>query len=121
MKTQTTKTILDDLFREEALLLGGIAAIYPMDDQVVTRMVRGLEHLRHRYLRRVLGDGERGAGREQRDTRNTRSIFQPHPAIEKFLRSIRADEDGQEPSWADSRRLRAARRQKEMGSDVPMR
>jgi hypothetical protein len=86
MDRQTLRELITELFEEEALLLGGIVAVHPVDDEVVWRLARGLDRLRRRVLQRVeradvvpMDRPRRGNGTE------------PHPAIEELLRAIHED------------------------------
>jgi hypothetical protein len=86
MDRQAVRDLVTELFEEEALLLGGIVAVCPVDDEVVWRFIRGLDRLRRRVMQRIddvapaaPADRPHGAGAE------------PHPAIERFLRSIREE------------------------------
>lgn len=80
--------LISDLFEEEALLLGGIVALHPVGDDVIWKLVGGLERLRARYLERLAGEG-RSSG-----TSSGAAAAAPHPAIEQFLRKVRNDRTG---------------------------
>ena len=83
-KAEATE-LIDDLFEEEAFVIGGLAAIHEMDDNLVRRLMRSLEVIRGKALRR-LGDGTPGGGGV---AKRSRERVKPHPAIEEFLRSLR--------------------------------
>jgi hypothetical protein len=86
MDRQAVRDLVTELFEEEALLLGGIVALHPVEDEIVWRFVRGLDGLRLRVLRRI---DEAEPERSGRATPGVRA--DPHPAIERFLRSIREE------------------------------
>ncbi|MEK6601607.1 MAG: hypothetical protein AABZ09_06975 [Candidatus Binatota bacterium] len=79
------KELINDLFEEEALVIGGLVAVYEMDDDLVWRLVKNLDVIRGKILRRledkVPADGDEPPPR--------RPNLKPHPAIEDFLRSLR--------------------------------
>ena len=82
--TDEVRRIIDDLFEEEALVLGGLVAVHGVDDDLVWRLVKNLDVIRGRFLQRI----------EVRDTGEheaaiPRHHLKPHPAIEDFLLSIR--------------------------------
>jgi len=77
------KELVNDLFEEEALVLGGIVAVHRLDDDIVWRLVKNLDVIRTKALRRI---EDRDEGREGRpDAPDLR----PHPAIEDFLLKLR--------------------------------
>ena len=79
------RQLINDLFEEEALVIGGIVAVHRLDDDLVWRLVKNLDVIRGRFLRRV-------DEREASDSDNgpvTRADLKPHPAIEDFLLNIR--------------------------------
>jgi hypothetical protein len=82
-KTEVRELILD-LFEEEALAIGGLVAVHDVEDDLVWRLMRTLDVIRGRALRRlddkVLED-EAGPP--------PRAAVKPHPAIEHFLLSLR--------------------------------
>ena len=79
------KELINDLFEEEALVLGGLAAVHKIEDDVIWRLVKSLDAIRRKYLRR-LGDedpDDEGGGPANRPH------LKPHPAIEDFLLTLR--------------------------------
>ncbi len=86
MDRQAVRDLVTELFEEEAILLGGIVAVHPVEDEIVWRLVRGLDGLRQRFLRRIEAAEPARSGRATRGHRT-----EPHPAIERFLRSIREE------------------------------
>lgn len=77
LSTAEARELIDDLFEEEALLLGGLIALHDVDDDLVWRLVRSLDAIRRKALRRLAAD----AGPQ---------TPLPHPAIEQFLETVRA-------------------------------
>jgi len=82
-KTEVRELILD-LFEEEALAIGGLVAVHDVEDDLVWRLMRTLDVIRGRALRRLddkVLDDEAGPP--------PRTAVKPHPAIENFLLSLR--------------------------------
>lgn len=79
------RELITDLFEEEALLIGGLVAVHKVDDDLVWRLVKSLDVIRGKILRRLedneLSDDIAVAPR--------RPNLKPHPAIEDFLLSLR--------------------------------
>lgn len=85
MSSKRIRQLINEIFEEEALAIGGLLAIQNIDDDLVWRLVRNLDSIRHRALKRVDAvevDGEENASRFRIDTK-------PHPAIQDFLLAIR--------------------------------
>ena len=79
------KGLINDLFEEEALLIGGLAAVHDVEDDLVWRLIRNLDVIRGKALRRLdAKEPDRSAGSPA-----ARPNLRPHPAIEEFLLSIR--------------------------------
>ena len=81
------RALIDDLFEEEALVIGGLVAIQKVDDDLVWRLVRSLDAIRGRTLRRLDEEPSLGDVEQQ----HQRPSVKPHPAISDFLRSLRRD------------------------------
>ena len=79
------KALINDLFEEEALVIGGLVAVYEMDDDLVWRLVKNLDVIRGKILRRLEDQTSADAEGPPR-----RPNLKPHPAIEEFLRSLRS-------------------------------
>jgi hypothetical protein len=79
------RELITDLFEEEALLIGGLVAVHKVDDDLVWRLVKSLDVIRGKILRRLedneLSDDIAVAPR--------RPNLKPHPPIEDFLLSLR--------------------------------
>jgi len=79
------RDLINDLFEEEALVIGGLVAVHEMDDDLVWRLVKNLDVIRGKILRR-LEDKVTG---DEDGTPPRRPNVRPHPAIEDFLLSVR--------------------------------
>lgn len=79
------KELILDLFEEEALVIGGLAAVHKIEDDVIWRLIKNLDVIRRKILRRLEDkppeEGEAASPR--------RPNLRPHPAIEDFLLSLR--------------------------------
>jgi len=84
MSEAEVKDILDSAFEEEALIIGGLVALYDVGNDVVSKLMNGLDAVREKALRRL----ERGRAKEH-GTR-PRPDFTPHPEIERFLEKVRS-------------------------------
>ena len=79
------RELITDLFEEEALLIGGLVAVHKVDDDLVWRLVKNLDVIRGKILRRL-------EDKELPDDATVpphQSHLKPHPAIEDFLLSLR--------------------------------
>ena len=76
------RTLIDDLFEEEVLAFGGLVAIHEVPDDLIWRLVKTLDTIRGRALRRIEAKAEVEAPFRAPDLR-------PHPAIEDFLLKLR--------------------------------
>lgn len=79
--------LINDVFEEEALVLGGLVALHDVEDDLVWRLVRNLDAIRGRALR-SLDDSE---SPEAEEAGPKRPDLRPHPAIEEFLLKIRSE------------------------------
>ena len=85
MRKSDVKDLIRDLFEEEALVIGGLVAVHKVEDDVVWRIVKNLDAIRRKYLRRLEDkDPDDDGGGPPR-----RSHLKPHPAIEDFLLTLR--------------------------------
>jgi len=77
------RELIDALFEEEALVIGGLVAVHRLDDDLVWRLMRNLDVVRGRFLRRIEAQdsGESAAPAAPN--------LKPHPAIEDFILGIR--------------------------------
>lgn len=85
-KTEVRELILD-LVEEAALAIGGLVAVHDVEDDLVWRLMRTLDVIRGRALRRL--DEHESAEEEQPPAGGPAA--QPHPAIQEFLARIRKD------------------------------
>lgn len=79
------RDLINDLFEEEALVIGGLVAVHEMDDDLVWRLVKNLDVIRGKVMRRL----EDKAPADGDGTPPRRPNLKPHPAIEDFLLSVR--------------------------------
>ena len=79
------KELIDDLFEEEALVIGGLVAIHDVEDDLVWRLFRNLDVIRKKTLRHL----DTKAPSNDGDPPGERPGLKPHPAIEEFLLSLR--------------------------------
>jgi len=85
MITRTeARQLINDLFEEEALVIGGLVAVHRLDDDLVWRLVKNLDVIRGKALRRIEAGGDGGNGGA-----TARPNLKPHPAIEDFLLAVR--------------------------------
>lgn len=74
---EAVKELFNDLFEQQALILGGIVAMHEVEDGIVWDVMRNLSVLRMKAMKsidREYGDPDQRKG---------------HPAIEEFLKEIR--------------------------------
>ena len=77
--------LINALFEEEALLLGGLVAVHELDDDFVWRFIKSLDVIRDNTLRSL--DDRKSTSDEATST--TGLDLTPHPAIEDFLLKLR--------------------------------
>ena len=82
------KKLINDLFEEEALVLGGLVALHHIEDELVWRLARNLDLIRRKTLSRLDRSGES----ESCEPTDERPNLKPHPAIEHLLINIRRSE-----------------------------
>ncbi|RLI90172.1 MAG: hypothetical protein DRO89_06295 [Candidatus Altiarchaeales archaeon] len=86
MMTRTeAKQLINDLFEEEALVIGGLVAVHRLDDDLVWRLVKNLDVIRGKALRRIEAKGNSSGN----GAATARPSIRPHPAIEDFLIKLR--------------------------------
>ena len=85
---EEARELLDELFEEETLLIGGMVAVHQVEDDFIWKLMKGLDQIRDRFLRRVedLSD-------ELLPTRRQIKLA-PHPAIEHFLLKLKRQKEG---------------------------
>lgn len=79
---EEAKGVIRDLFEEAGLVIGGIVAMHDVPDDVVWQLMKSLDAIRRKALRRLDDSG----GDDEPKTRKPN--MQPHPAIEEFLRKV---------------------------------
>lgn len=72
------RELIDRVFEEEALALGGMVAVHELEDDLVWRLIRNMGVIRGRVLRELQDRPAMAADRG----------LTPHPAIEGFLTSL---------------------------------
>lgn len=81
--TEEAKDLINDLFEEVALVIGGLAAVHEMDDDLVWRLMKNLDVIRGKALHRIDDRTSEAKSHEGRPN------LKPHPAIEGFLLNLR--------------------------------
>ncbi len=81
------RRLVDDLFEEEALVLGGLVAVHNLDDDLVWRLIKNLDVIRSKTLRRLEDETPDNIDNVSGKHPN----LCPHPAIEDFLLKLRRD------------------------------
>ena len=79
------KKLINDLFEEEALVLGGLVALHDIEDELVWRLARNLDLIRRKTLSRL----DRSGDVDSSEPSTERPNLKPHPAIEHLLINIR--------------------------------
>ena len=87
MLKEEVKDLILDFFEEEMLLIGGLVATHKIEDDVVWRLVKNLDVIHRKVLRRLddKDPDQEGEGPPRRPN------LKPHPAIEDFLLSLRRE------------------------------
>ena len=81
------RAVIDDLFEEEALIIGGLVALHSIEDEVIWRLIRSLGAIRRKALRRLADEDPTDDDTSEPSEANHR----PHPAIQEFLLKLRRD------------------------------
>lgn len=84
LTTEDARDLIDQVFEEEALVLGGLVAVHPVDDQFVWRLMQNLAVIRRRVVRSAEDLGAVRTGRQPTGD----ATITPHPAIENFLKKL---------------------------------
>lgn len=82
---EKARDLVLDLFEEEALVIGGLAAVHDLDDDLVWRLMRNLDVIMDKSLRRLESSDAAGASHPKGESLKVT----PHPAIEDFLLKLR--------------------------------
>ena len=81
------RAIINDLFEQEALIIGGLEALHAIEDEVIWRLIRSLDAIRRKALRRLADEDPTDDDTSEPSEVNRR----PHPAIQEFLLKLRRD------------------------------
>lgn len=84
IRKSQVQELINDLFEEEALLIGGLVVVHPVNDDLVWRLIKNLDVIRTKILRRLENAGPAAA-----EAPPSRPNLKPHPAIEDFLLTLR--------------------------------
>ena len=76
------RRLIEDLFHDEALVLGGMAEMHDLDDAFVTQLFGSLGRIRRQVLQRIGGTTKSGSHEPGRERGRRR------PAIEDFLAQL---------------------------------
>jgi hypothetical protein len=82
---EEVRALINDIFEQQGLLIGGLVAVHKVEDDLVWRLIRNIDAIRRKFLRRLeeTGPDDEGGGAHRRLN------LKPHPAIEEFLLSVR--------------------------------
>ena len=79
------REMITEVFKETALVLGGLIAIHGVEDDLVWRFVKSLDAVHSKAIRRIdQRDAASGVASTESECR-----LRPHPAIEDFLLTLR--------------------------------
>lgn len=82
---EKARDLVLDLFEEEALVIGGLAAVHGLNDDLVWRLMRNLDVIMDKSLRRLESTDAAGESHPKGESLKVK----PHPAIEDFLLKLR--------------------------------
>lgn len=82
---EKARLMILDVFEEEALVIGGLAAIHGLDDDLVWRIMCNFDVILDKSLRRLENSDTSGSKKPVDTPPNAK----PHPAIEDFLLKLR--------------------------------
>jgi hypothetical protein len=74
------KDVVNDIFREEALLIDNLATDYEMKDDLIWALCRNLDLIRLRSLKKY---------NQKQFNENNKPRLNPHPAVRELLRKIK--------------------------------
>lgn len=77
------KLLINDIFEEEALIIGGMAVIKKIEDDNVVRIIRNFDLLRNKFLQKI--DAQSQSPEEMYLKDNQRL----HPAIQEFIKKLK--------------------------------
>lgn len=102
IKIDEARDMVDDIFEQQALLIGGILAVHGMEDDTVWRLIRNLDVIRGRVMRKlddrededdVPDDVLHDKCACPREDAHREVNLKPHPAIQDFLIKIRRESE----------------------------
>ena len=74
--------LVNDLFEEAALAIGGLVALYPVNDEFVQRLFASLSVIHQKAMQRIEEPDSKGSAG------SARARGEPHPDIAEFLAKI---------------------------------
>jgi len=77
------RRLIDGVFEEEALVIGGMAALRELNDDAIWQLIRSLDSIRSRTIRSLDRQDTRTRAKSQRID------LRPHPAVQDFLIKLR--------------------------------
>lgn len=80
LSKQKAKELILRIFEEEVLVIGGLAAMSKLDDELLWRLMRNLDAILGKALAAVNDNDTSHRAQLKRDSK-----VRPHPAIEEFL------------------------------------
>ena len=80
--TRKAKELILQIFEEEALVIGGLAAMHGFDDELLWGLMRNLDVI----LGKALASLEENSPKRQATHRTN---VRPHPAVEEFLSKLK--------------------------------
>lgn len=90
IKVDEARNLVDEIFEQQALLIGGILAVYGMEDKTVWRLIRNMDVIRWNVMFKL--DELEDEDDIPDDVLQEKNFnLKPHPAIEGFLGKIRED------------------------------
>jgi len=84
LSKQKAKDLIVRVFEEEALVIGGLAAMQRVDDDFLWGIMRNLDAILGKAIANLNADDESGKPQSHKQSKVT-----PHPAIEEFLMKLR--------------------------------
>lgn len=86
MTKREARLLLDGIFEEQALVIGGLLTLYDVGDAFISRLFRSFAAVRRKALRRLDGS-------DPTRPRTANEVSQqPHPALEQFLSQLHEDD-----------------------------
>lgn len=79
------KALIRDLLEEAALVIGGLVAVHDVEGDLVWRLMKNLDFIRAKAMRRIAGQEPEPSGRKSAPRPN----LTPHPAVAGFLLTLR--------------------------------